>query len=111
MKVGCDQFFIGMTDYAQRTAGKIYRVELHLQSTGIKENILWGKIYGKDSILQLILPFDCSIENINSDLNQSLINMKPYSNWFIRVSAQVSCNLFLCKEEYEEYIKGLSEIK
>lgn len=111
MKVGSGQFFIGITDYAQRTAGKINKVELNLQNTEIKKNILWGKIYGKDSILQLVLPFDCVIENISSDLKHSLINMRPYSNWFIRVSAEVSCNSLLCKDEYEELIKGPLELK
>lgn len=104
MRVGANQFFIGMTDYAQKAAGKISRIELHLRSTEIHKNKLWGKIYGHENTLDLVLPFDCEIENINDTLNQSLINAKPYSNWLIRASSNVSSNSFLSSEEYKEFI-------
>lgn len=107
-KIGVYDYFIGLTDFAQKEIGRINLIELKLEDDCMKKEILWGTIYGNNETFTLVSPFECKImsTNITLDKSPSSINNNPYLNWLLRVSVEmvISPSAFLSSEEYIELI-------
>ncbi|KIA97987.1 MULTISPECIES: glycine cleavage system protein H [unclassified Flavobacterium] len=106
-KIGSCDFYIGITDYAQKEIGKIDSVELKLESNTIKKDETWGTIYGTNKTFTLISPLDCEITVTNCILekNASHINTDSYYNWLLRVVITIDNSTFLTNEEYIQLTK------
>lgn len=107
-KIGVYDYFIGLTDFAQKEIGRINLIELKLEDDCMRKEILWGTIYGYNETFTLVSPFQCKImsTNITLDKSPSSINNNPYLNWLLRVSVEmvISPSAFLSSEEYIELI-------
>lgn len=106
-KIGLYDFYIGITDFAQKEIGKIDVVEIELSSNTIKKEKIWGRIYGTNQTFELRAPCQCIVSVITTiiDKDASKINSDPYNYWLIRVSFDYSTNLFLSSQEYIELIQ------
>ena len=106
-QVGLYDYFVGITDFAQKEIGEISLIELELTGEHMKKEILWGKIYGLNQTFPLLAPFECKIMATNAilDTNPSSINRDPYNHWFLRVSTVTSNYGLLTNEEYIELIQ------
>ncbi|MNQ25351.1 Glycine cleavage system H protein [compost metagenome] len=101
-QVGLYDYFVGITDFAQKEIGEISLIELELNGQYMKKEILWGKIYGLNQTFSLLAPFDCKVmaTNVILDTNPSSINRDPYNHWLIRVSTVTSIYELLTNKEY-----------
>jgi len=105
-QIGLYDYFIGITDFAQKEIGEISLIELELNGQHIKKEILWGNIYGLNQTFSLLAPFDCKVmaTNIILDTNPSSINRDPYNHWLLRVATVTSTYGLLTNEEYTALI-------
>lgn len=105
-KIGLYDFCIGITDFAQKEIGEIDLIEFNIERNMIGENVSWGFVYGINKTFPLILPCECKIITVNTNLNKkpSHINTDPYSYWFLNISAAVCTDEFLTNEEYIQLI-------
>lgn len=106
-QIGLFDYFIGITDFAQKGIGEISLIELELSSQHMKKEVLWGKIYGLNQTFTLLTPFDCKVMETNFllDKNPSSINRDPYNHWLLRVSTVTGTYGLLTNEEYKELIQ------
>ncbi|ABQ07455.1 glycine cleavage system protein H [Flavobacterium johnsoniae] len=106
-QVGLYDYFVGITDFAQKEIGEISLIELEFTGEHMKKEMQWGKIYGLNQTFSLLAPIDCKVmaTNVILDTNPSSINRDPYNNWFLRVSTVVSNYGLLTNEEYIELIQ------
>ena len=106
-QIGLFDYFVGITDFAQKEIGEISLIELELNSQHMKKEILWGKIYGLNQTFTLLTPFDCKVMETNFllDKNPSSINRDPYNHWLLRVSTVTGTFGLLTNEEYNELIQ------
>jgi len=104
--VGFSEYFIGITDLAQKQMGLIRSISLNLQGVIIEKNALLGHIEGHSKTLSLISPIGGKIIAVNSLLGScpSDINNDPYMNWILRIAVEkhMSISAFLNHEEYQE---------
>jgi len=107
--VGLYDYFIGITDFAQKEIGGINLIELELENNKMKKEMVWGNIYGLNQTFDLIAPLECKVmaTNITLDKRASSINSDPYTHWFVRVSVEmtISPSAFLNSEEYIKLIQ------
>lgn len=108
-QIGSHDYFIGITDFAQKEIGEISLIELLLKADQMKKEMVWGDIYGTNQTFSLIAPFECKImaTNVILEKNPSSINRDPYTHWFLRISLKNSipnCS-FLNSEEYIKLIQ------
>ncbi|WJS93356.1 glycine cleavage system protein H [Flavobacterium johnsoniae] len=105
-QIGLYDYFIGITDFAQKEIGEISLIEFELTGEHMKKEILWGKIYGLNQTFSLLAPIDCKVmaTNVILDTNPSSINRDPYNHWLLRVSTVVGNYGLLTNEEYIELI-------
>lgn len=108
-KIGLYDYFIGITDFAQKEIGEINLIELELEGSKMKKEMVWGNIYGPNQTFALIAPLECKImaTNITLDKRASSINSDPYTHWFVRVSVEMAIppGAFLSSREYIELIQ------
>lgn len=106
-QIGLYDYFVGITDFAQKEIGEISLIELELNGQHMKEEIVWGNIYGTNQTFPLLAPIDCKVmaTNVILDTNPSSINRDPYNHWLIRVSTVVGNYGLLTNEEYIELIQ------
>lgn len=106
-QIGLYDYFIGITDFAQKEIGEISLIELELNGQHMKKEILWANIYGLNQTFSLLAPFDCKImaTNVILDKTPSSINRDPYDNWLLRVSTVTSIYGLLTNEEYTALIQ------
>ncbi|KQX00792.1 glycine cleavage system protein H [Flavobacterium sp. Root420] len=106
-QIGLFDYFVGITDFAQKEIGEISLIELELNSQHMKKEILWGKIYGLNQTFTLLTPFDCKVmeTNFHLDKSPSSINRDPYNHWLLRVSTVASTYGLLTNEEYTALIQ------
>lgn len=105
-QVGLYDYFIGITDFAQKEIGEISLIELKLDCQHLKKEILWANIYGLNQTFPLISPLECKImaTNVILDTNPSSINRDPYNHWLIRISTVSSTYELLTSKEYTALI-------
>ena len=105
-QIGLYDYFIGITDFAQKEIGEISLIEFELTGEHMKKEILWGKIYGLNQTFSLLAPIDRKVmaTNVILDTNPSSINRDPYNHWLLRVSTVVGNYGLLTNEEYIELI-------
>ncbi|KAF2508674.1 glycine cleavage system protein H [Flavobacterium zhairuonense] len=106
-QVGLYDYFVGITDFAQKEIGEISLIELELNCEHMKKEILWGSIYGTNQTFSLLAPIDCKVMATNAimDANPSSINRDPYKHWLLRVSTVVGNYGLLAHEEYVALIR------
>ncbi|MNL11886.1 Glycine cleavage system H protein [compost metagenome] len=106
-QIGLYDYFVGITEFAQKEIGEISLIELELNVLHMKKEMLWGNIYGLNQTFSLLAPFDCKVMATNAilDENPSRINRDPYNHWLLRVSTVASAYGLLTSEEYSELLK------
>jgi len=103
-QIGLYDYFVGITEFAQKEIGEISLIELELNGPHMKKEMLWGNIYGLNQTFPLLAPFDCKVMAVNVilDENPARINRDPYNHWLLRVSTVASAFGLLTSEEYSE---------
>lgn len=106
-QIGLYDYFVGITDFAQKEIGEISLIELELNGQHMKKEMVWGNIYGTNQTFALLAPIDCKVMSTNSilDTNPSSINRDPYNHWLLRVSTVTSIYGLLTNEEYTALIQ------
>ncbi|KAF2508668.1 glycine cleavage system protein H [Flavobacterium zhairuonense] len=106
--VGLYEYFIGVTDYAQKQIGLISSVNLQQCGNIAETNTLFGHISGPNKTFPLIAPIDGWIIAINSILSHSPFNINeaPYTYWILRIitDRHISISSLLNSQEYQELI-------
>lgn len=110
-QVGEYEYFLGITDFAQKQIGSIATVYLKSSDNSIFEKKTpVGNIHGASQDFTIIAPFSGKIIAINSDLNKYAckINGTPYLHWLLRVTADKAFPLsaFLNSEDYRHLTNG-----
>lgn len=108
-QIGLYDYFIGITDFAQKEVGEISLVEHEPVGSEMKKEMIWSTIYGLNQTVALITPFKFKIMAANTTICQrpSSINSDPYTHWFLRVAVENSGagSTLLSSEEYTEHIQ------
>lgn len=108
-QVGQYDYFLGITDFAQKELGPIASVHLPSSDNAFRKKTSIGGIFASDKDFTIIPPFSGRIAAINIDLNSYAfrINREPYVSWLLRITANkaFSASEFLSSEEYSELIR------
>lgn len=105
---------VGITNYAQGRLGDIVYIELTTQGKEVKKGEVIAVIESVKTTSDIYAPCDCKVVELNSEVlsNPGLINQDPEGQgWIIKVELNqpFSSENLMTKEEYEEYIKTISE--
>jgi glycine cleavage system H protein len=85
-----NEFFVGITDYAQGELGDIVFVELPDEGETFDRMAVFGTVEAVKAVSELFSPITCEIVEVNTalDANPALINTDPYGEgWMIRIRA------------------------
>lgn len=87
-------FYVGVTDFAQKEAGRIDHVELLPEGKEKNTDDSFGMLYGSNRSIDLLMPFTGQVLMTNEDIIQSpfLINVDPYNYWIAVISIPVRRN-------------------
>jgi len=114
--VGVDgaEALIGITDYAQKELGDVVYVELPAQGEQFSKGDACSNIESVKAVSDIYIPISGEVTAINSELEDKpeLINQSPYkAGWIfrIRIKDVKELNELLSYQQYEEYLKGISE--
>ncbi len=105
---------IGITDYAQKELGDVVYVELPAEGEKFKKGDACSNIESVKAVSDIYIPISGEVIAVNSQLEDKpeLINQSPYQDgWIFRIKigdAQ-ELNALLTPQQYEEYLKGISE--
>lgn len=83
-----DQFFVGITDYAQGELGEIVFVDVDTEGEEIGQGETFGSIEAVKTVADLLMPIAGTVAKVNSDLedNPELVNSDPYGKgWIIAI--------------------------
>jgi len=111
---GENEVVIGITDYAQQELGDIVYLELPEEGDVVEKDSAFGVIESTKATEDLYSPASGTVVEVNTPLIDSpeVINEDPYGDgWMIRVELSEPKELedLMSAEEYQEYIKELSE--
>ncbi len=111
---GENEVVIGITDYAQQELGDIVYLELPEEGDVVEKDNAFGVIESTKATEDLYSPASGTVVEVNTPLIDSpeVINEDPYGDgWMIRVELSEPKELedLMSAEEYQEYIKELSE--
>lgn len=85
-----DVVTVGLTDYAQSTAGDIVFVELPRQDIAVQRGQAFGSIESGKWVGRLYAPVSGAVVEVNEDLrtNPRALNREPYGlGWIARIKA------------------------
>lgn len=105
---------VGITNYAQGRLGDIVYIELTAQGKEVKKGDVVAVIESVKTTSDIYAPCDGKVIELNPEVvqNPALINQDPESSgWIIKmqINEPFSSENLMTKEEYEEYIKTISE--
>jgi len=104
-----NEYFLGITNFAQDLLGDIVYVDLILGSKFIIDSSI-GSIESVKTASDIIAPDNGKIVHINTDIanNPERINTNPHEEWLCRISLNNDINEknYLTKEEYLSLINN-----
>jgi len=105
---------IGITEYAQKELGDVVYVELPAEGENFKKGDACANIESVKAVSDIYIPFSGEVIAVNGNLEDKpeLINQSPYEEgWIFRIKISEAAELgtLLSFEQYEEYLKGISE--
>ena len=88
-------FYVGITDYAQKESGRIDHVELLPEGKEKKTDESFGLLYGSNRSIDLLMPFAGRVLLTNPEIIQCpfLINVDAYNYWIAVISIPAQQNL------------------
>lgn len=106
-KIGLVDYYVGITDFAQKEIGTIKSLIMESPGKSIKKNTCWGSIIGIEKSFSLIMPFDCKIliTSKAEDLNNLTLNNNPYYFWFAVICGHCQPNDLLSHDQYKQLTK------
>jgi glycine cleavage system H protein len=87
---GDDEFYVGITDYAQSELGDVVFVELPAAGDSFDKMEVFGTIEAVKAVSELFCPVAGEVLEINASLDDdpALVNSDPYGEgWMIRLKA------------------------
>ena len=114
IKVEGDVITVGISDYAQKELGDVVYVELPESGSNFAKGDACSNIESVKAVSDIYAPITGEIVEVNSSLDDTPenINQDPYGDgWImkIKVGDEKELEELMSFEQYEEYIKGLSE--
>ncbi len=104
---------VGISNYAQGRLGDIVYIELTAKGKDVKKGDVIAVIESVKTTSDIYAPCDGKVIDLNPEVssNPALINQDPEGNgWIIKMEIiNFSPEGLMKKEEYEEYIKTISE--
>jgi glycine cleavage system H protein len=104
---------VGISNYAQGRLGDIVYIELTAKGKDVKKGDVIAVIESVKTTSDIYAPCDGKVIDLNPEVvsNPALINQDPEgSGWIIKMEIKdFSSEGLMKKEEYEEYIKTISE--
>ncbi len=105
---------IGITEYAQKELGDVVYVELPAEGENFKKGDACANIESVKAVSDIYIPVSGEVIAVNGNLEDKpeLINQSPYEEgWIFRIKISEAAELrtLLSFEQYEEYLKGISE--
>ncbi|MEJ5165720.1 MAG: glycine cleavage system protein GcvH [Thermoanaerobaculia bacterium] len=105
---------VGISNYAQGRLGDIVYIELTAQGKEVKKGDVIAVIESVKTTSDIYAPCDGKVLELNQEVtsNPGLINQDPEgAGWIIKIEVKepFSSEGLMSKEEYETYIKTLSE--
>jgi len=104
---------VGISNYAQGRLGDIVYIELTAKGKDVKKGDVIAVIESVKTTSDIYAPCDGKVVDLNPEVvsNPALINQDPEgSGWIIKMEIKdFSSEGLMKKEEYEEYIKTISE--
>lgn len=109
-----NEAMIGITDYAQKELGDVVYVELPAEGENFKKGDACANIESVKAVSDIYIPVSGEVTSINGNLEDKpeLINQSPYEDgWIFRIKITDAKELdaLLNLNQYEEYLKGISE--
>lgn len=109
-QMGRSDLYIGITDYAQKEAGRIESLEIDREGTKKKKGEVFGKVYGTNKTFELIMPFNGQLLMVNTEgeADPRTLNSDTYHFWIALISSAqstLSAHSFLSAVEYRLFIR------
>jgi len=78
---------VGMSDFAQESAGEIAYIDMPMEDDEVKENETTAKIQTAKWVGKLLAPVSGVILEVNEEVEDEpeLINEDPYENWVLKI--------------------------
>ncbi len=106
-KIDSDQYYVGITDFAQDLLGDVVFVDIPLKQA-VKAGDTLGIIESVKTSSDIICPTNALVTEINPILKKSieLINDKPYETWLCKITKTSKENMsdLLNHEDYQNFI-------
>lgn len=104
-----DEFFIGVTDFAQKELGDIVYVDIETIEKPLVEGEVFGSLEAVKTVSDLFFPVSGKILEVNALLEEcpELINQSPYQKgWIakIEITELEELSKLLTLEEYLQFI-------
>ncbi len=99
--------YLGITSFASECFKNCQSLEIASVGKAMKQGDILASVYSVASDGDIFCPFDCYIEDINTELseNPNLLMENPYRNWVAKVTVQGDTSHLLSYEEYLKLVK------
>ena len=96
IRVGGEEAYVGITDYAQSQLGDIVFVEVETEGDNLEAGDTFGSIEAVKTVSDLYMPVSGEVLEFNSELEDQpdLVNKDPYGKgWIIKVKIEDEAQL------------------
>ena len=109
IRVGGNEAFVGITDYAQSELGEIVFVDVNTVGETVAQNEVFGSVEAVKTVSDLNMPVTGEVLEFNEALNDQpeLVNNDPYGEgWMVKITVSDPAELdtLLDAPAYEQLI-------